>query len=69
MRINREFDPAITDSIASLRREHAELDRKLEALNGRPYLTPQEQVERKRIQKLKLLKKDKIEMLQRRGRN
>ena len=69
MRINREFDQTTTDSIASLKREHAELDRKLEALNVRAYLTPQEQVERKRIQKLKLLKKDKIEMLQRRGSN
>lgn len=52
-----------------LRTEHLDLERKLDELNSHIYLTPEEQVERKRIQKLKLLKKDQIQMLVSRGGN
>lgn len=44
--------------IDRLREEHALLETRLENLNGLVYLTPAEQFERKRIQKLKLQKKD-----------
>ena len=56
-------------NVDQLRAEHLDLERKLEELNSHIYLTPEEQIERKRIQKLKLLKKDQIHMLVSRGGN
>ncbi|MBI3072948.1 MAG: YdcH family protein [Deltaproteobacteria bacterium] len=56
-------------NVDQLRAEHSDLERKLEELNAHIYLTPEEQIERKRIQKLKLLKKDQIQMLVSRGGN
>jgi uncharacterized protein YdcH (DUF465 family) len=41
--------------------DHQEYERKLEDFNRRLYLTPVEEVERKRIQKLKLAGRDRIE--------
>ncbi len=46
-----------------LKREHRALERRLEELNGFVYLTPEEQYERKQIQKLKLQKKDALREL------
>ncbi len=40
--------------------EHLELERQLAELNRRLYLTPQQEMEKKRLQKLKLAGKDKI---------
>lgn len=40
---------------------HIEFEKKLVGYNEKPYLTPEEEIERKRIQKLKLAGKDKIE--------
>ena len=40
--------------------EHADLERQLEVFNQKVHLTPEEEVERKRLQKLKLAGKDKI---------
>lgn len=40
--------------------EHLDYEKKLEQMNKRRYLTPEEEVERKRLQKLKLYGKDKI---------
>lgn len=40
--------------------EHTTLEQLLSEFNGRVYLTPDEEMERKRIQKLKLLKKDRM---------
>ena len=42
-------------------KEHEDFDRQVGELEGRHYLTPEEEVELKRIKKLKLLGKDKIE--------
>jgi uncharacterized protein YdcH (DUF465 family) len=39
---------------------HRELDEKLKELDRKVYLLPEEEVERKRLQKLKLARKDKI---------
>jgi uncharacterized protein len=39
---------------------HRKLEQTLEDYNKRIYLTPQEEVERKNMQKMKLLSKDKI---------
>ena len=43
--------------------EHREFERVLDELNKRPYLTAQETMERRRIQKLKLAGRDKIEQI------
>lgn len=40
--------------------EHIEFERQLEAFNGKAYLSPDEEMERKRLQKLKLAGKDRI---------
>ena len=40
--------------------EHTTLEQLLSEFNERVYLTPDEEMERKRIQKLKLLKKDRM---------
>jgi uncharacterized protein len=40
--------------------EHVDLERQLGAFNSKAYLTPEEEVEKKRLQKLKLAGKDKI---------
>lgn len=40
--------------------EHREMDSMLSELNKKHYLTPEEEVEKKRMQKEKLLKKDRI---------
>jgi uncharacterized protein YdcH (DUF465 family) len=40
--------------------EHKTLEQLLDEFNDRVYLTPDEEMERKRIQKLKLLKKDRM---------
>ena len=43
--------------------EHEEYERQLEEFNRRPYLTAAEGMERKRLQKLKLAGRDKIELI------
>ncbi len=40
--------------------EHQALEKQLEELNKRRYLTPEQEVERKTIQKQKLMKKDRM---------
>jgi uncharacterized protein YdcH (DUF465 family) len=40
--------------------EHRQFDEKLKELDRKVYLLPDEEVERKRLQKLKLARKDKI---------
>lgn len=49
--------------VERLEREHSELKARLSELNSRLYLSPEEEVERKTIQKLKLLKKDRLALL------
>ncbi len=41
--------------------EHEEYERKLDEMNRRLYLTPEEEVQKKKIQKLKLAGRDRIE--------
>jgi uncharacterized protein YdcH (DUF465 family) len=43
--------------------EHEEFERRLEEFNRRPYLTAEETLERKRLQKLKLAGRDRIEQI------
>ena len=49
--------------------EHIDLERQLEKLNSKPYLTPNEEAEKKRIQKVKLIGRDKMEGILRRYRD
>ncbi|OPX20219.1 MAG: DUF465 domain-containing protein [Desulfobacca sp. 4484_104] len=51
------------DELKKLMIEHLEFERQLEDLNRRLYLTPEETVNRKKIQKLKLAGRDRIEQL------
>ena len=44
-----------------LHEEHVLLEKKLQEFDERVYLTPEEEVERKTIQKLKLVGKDELE--------
>ncbi|MBK6683933.1 MAG: hypothetical protein IPG45_05620 [Deltaproteobacteria bacterium] len=59
----RSDDPAVAAEIERLRKEHQELKARLSELNSRLYLSPEEEVERKTIQKLKLQKKDRLAAL------
>lgn len=43
-----------------LSEEHRNLDSLLAEIDSKRYLTPEEELERKRIQKLKLLRKDRM---------
>jgi hypothetical protein len=43
--------------------QHREFERILEEFNRRPYLTAEETMERKRIQKMKLAGRDRIEQI------
>jgi uncharacterized protein YdcH (DUF465 family) len=43
--------------------KHREYERQLETFNRRPYLTTAETIERKRLQKLKLAGRDRIELI------
>lgn len=43
--------------------EHEQFERRLEELNRRLYLTPEEELERKKVQKLKLAGRDRIEAI------
>ena len=56
--------PDLETEIARLEREHRELKARLSELNSRLHLSVEEETERKTIQKLKLLKKDRLLLLQ-----
>ncbi len=43
--------------------EHEDLERRLEEFNTRLYLTPEEELERKRLQKRKLAGRDRMEAI------
>ncbi len=49
--------------LAKLWSEHLELEKKLEEMNQRIYLSTEEQLERKQLQKLKLAGRDRIEQI------
>jgi hypothetical protein len=65
-----KYDEAIIakyiDIDAELKRliqDHLNYESILEDFNKRVYLTPEEEIEKKKIQKLKLIGKDKIEQI------
>ena len=62
-RREEEFIISLLDRDPELRKyyeEHQQLEKKLLNYQHKAYLTPAEEVEKKRLQKLKLLGKDKI---------
>jgi hypothetical protein len=64
LRLERNTDVVDTEGLLErLKSEHQALEKRLSELNSHIYLTPEEQVEKKRIQKLKLAKKDQIQHL------
>jgi hypothetical protein len=52
-------------TIDELRLQHRDYERQLEEMKQRPWLSPEEEVEEKRLKKLKLHLKDQIAQLQR----
>lgn len=46
-----------------LSEEHIEFEKQLNQFNSRSHLTPAEEMERKKIQKMKLVGKDRMEMI------
>ncbi|MBI4820211.1 MAG: YdcH family protein [Deltaproteobacteria bacterium] len=65
--ITGSTDTSITqlrDEAHRLRAEHSELKQRLGDLNGRVYLSPAEELEKKNLQKMKLAKKDRIAFLE-----
>jgi uncharacterized protein len=60
---DEELIKTLLDRDPELRRyyeEHQDLEKQLTQFQGRMHLTPEEEVEKKRIQKLKLAGKDRI---------
>lgn len=54
---------SLVDRVPELRvlyTEHVDLKKKLDTLNHKHYLTPEEEIEKKRLQKLKLAGKDRM---------
>ncbi len=49
--------------LKALYEEHQQYKRMLESFREKPYLTTQEEMEKKRIQKLKLAQKDRMMMI------
>ncbi len=49
--------------LEQLWKEHQEFEKKLDELNNKTYLTVEEEFEKKRIQKLKLIGKDRISLI------
>lgn len=49
-----------SETFRKLGEEHRLLEEKLSEFQGRIYLTPDEEMEKKRVQKLKLQKKDRM---------
>lgn len=51
------------EKLTMLYKEHLDFERALEKYNSKPYLTPQEEMERKTLQKKKLHGRDLIESI------
>ena len=56
------------EELKSYVEEHILFEQQLDELNKKPYLTQEEEVKRKKIKKLKLAGRDRIEMILRKYR-
>lgn len=59
----RRDDVGSVEDLEALRKQHKDLEARLEAMDRHPYLTVQEQAERVRLKKEKLALKDRIHLL------
>ncbi|MCB2193594.1 MAG: DUF465 domain-containing protein [Deltaproteobacteria bacterium] len=59
IKANLDKDP----ELAKLWADHLEMEKKLDEMNQRLYLSTEEQIERKQLQKLKLAGRDRIEQI------
>jgi uncharacterized protein YdcH (DUF465 family) len=59
--------PSVNARLASLAEKHQEYESRLEVLQGRVHLTPDEEYEEAKLKKLKLALKDEIEKLTRKS--
>ncbi len=48
------------EEFKKLEMEHRDLDKRIDEISKKPYLTPSEDMEKKKLQKEKLIKKDRI---------
>jgi hypothetical protein len=62
---NHEQPEQAAKTIEELRRRHQEYEKQLEELSNKSWLTPEEEIEEKRIKKLKLRLKDEMAKLER----
>jgi uncharacterized protein len=62
---NPEQVEQTSPTFEELRSQHESHERRLEELRRRPWLTPDEEMEEKRLKKLKLYLKDQMESLRR----
>ena len=62
---NPEQVEQTSPTFEQLRLEHQDHERRLEELKAKPWLTPEEEMEEKRLKKLKLHLKDQMERLRR----
>lgn len=51
------------EELANLWREHQQLDQQLDSMGQRPYLSPQDEQELKKLKKVKLAGRDRIETI------
>jgi hypothetical protein len=65
MTANQEQLGTLRSTYEELRRQHQEYEKQLEELNNRAWLTPEEEMEEKRLKKLKLRLKDEMARLKR----
>ena len=65
MSANQEQVEQSSLTIEDLQIQHQDHERRLEELRGRAFLTPDEEIEEKRLKKLKLHLKDEMERLRR----
>jgi hypothetical protein len=61
--MSRPDDREVENELEALRRQHLKLDQQVQELDGRRFLTEEEDQEVKRLKKLKLATKDKMRHL------
>jgi uncharacterized protein YdcH (DUF465 family) len=65
MSVNHSQLESMDSIYEELRRQHQEYEKQLEELSNRAWLTPDEEIEEKRIKKLKLRIKDEMARMKR----